>query len=124
MVAIAIAMVFLLAGRMAAARGLVLGTLFSIVNFTLLAYALPLQLNKGRKQTFLFCFGSIGVRYLLMALPVLIAAQSERFSLFGAAAGLFMVQAVILFHQLGPRFTTMIGGRKNDQVSLSRTDDL
>jgi hypothetical protein len=123
MAAIAFALIFLLAEQKPAAKGLILGTLFSMINFTLLAWSLPLQLNKGRRKTFLFCFSSIGARYLLMALPIIIAAGSERFSLFGTAAGLFMVQAVILFHQLGQTGMAYITKKKNRSVPFSSTDD-
>lgn len=122
--AASIAVVFLLFGRAAVARGLILGALFSILNFTLLACSLPLQLNKGRRKTFLFCFSSIGMRYLLMALPIFIAAGSERFSIFGVAAGLFMVQAVILFHQLGPGFAEQAARKNNSPASLSGRGNL
>jgi len=121
--AIVFALILLVADQRPAARGVILGTLFSIVNFTLLAWSLPLQLNKGRRKTFLFCFSSIGARYLLMALPIIIAAGSERFSLIGTAAGLFMVQAVILFRQLGQTGMEFMTKKKNRRVSFSRADD-
>lgn len=121
--AITIALVLLLTGTKPAARGLILGTLFSILNFILIARSLPLQLEKGRRGTFLVCFGSIGMRYSLMALPIIFAARSERFSLIATAAGLFMVQGVILLHHFGQTFTEFINSKRKQSISFSGTDE-
>ena len=94
--AIGAALVFILIGAIPIAKGLLLGTLFSIVNFVLMAQTLPLQLNKERGKTFLVCLGSIWLRYALLALPLIVGAKFEMFNFFAVAAGIFMVQLVIL----------------------------
>lgn len=93
--AIAAGLILILAGRAAWGRGILLGTLFSVINFVLMAEALPKTITAARKRSTLLSFGSVGVRYVLLALPLLIAYKSERFEVFGVCIGLFMVQIVL-----------------------------
>jgi hypothetical protein len=99
--AIVIALIFLFAGAKPIARGLILGTLFSVLNFVLIAHSLPMQINKGQRKTFLTCIGGIGCRYLLLSIPLFIAARMENFDFFATAAGIFMVQGVLIVHHIG-----------------------
>jgi hypothetical protein len=101
--AIIAALLFLAMDAKPIAKGVVLGTLFSIINFILMAAILPLRLDKSRRQTFLIGLGSIGSRYLLLAVPLLIALKLDAIDFYSTAAGLFMVQVVLL----GDHFTKM-----------------
>lgn len=83
------------------AKGLILGTIFSIINFVLMGLMLPSRLNRIRKKAILASLGSIWFRYMILALPLIIAFYSESFDFFTAAAGLFMIQFTILVHHLG-----------------------
>ena len=94
------ALFFLILGNKPISKGLILGTLFSIFNFILIAQSLPMQLGKGRAKTFLVCMGSIWMRYALLAIPLVLAAKLQMFNFFAAAVGILMVQVVILGHQL------------------------
>jgi hypothetical protein len=94
------ALFFLILGNKPISKGLILGTLFSIFNFILIAQGLPFQLGKGRAKTFLVCMGSIWMRYALLAIPLVLAAKLQMFNFFAAAVGILMVQVVILGHQL------------------------
>jgi hypothetical protein len=107
LLAIGVSLIFLLAGAKPISKGLILGTLFSILNFILIAHGLPFHLNKGRYKTILVCMGSIWLRYALLAVPLIVAAKFEVFNFFAAAAGIFMVQAVILGHHLGRMMLSM-----------------
>ena len=107
LLAIGAALVFLLIGAKPISKGLILGTLFSILNFILIGYGLPFQLNKGRYKTFLACMGSIWLRYALLAVPLVLAAKLEMFNFFAAAVGILMVQLVILGHHLGRMVLSM-----------------
>jgi len=100
MLAIAAALFFLVLGNKPVSKGLILGTLFSVINFILMAQGLPFQLGKGRAKTFLSCLGSIWVRYALLAMPLIIAIKLEMFNFAAAAVGILMVQVVILGHHL------------------------
>jgi len=101
LLAISIALIFLMLGAKPIAKGLILGTLFSIVNFMLIAQAMVMQLNKNRGKTIMVCLGSIWVRYMLLAVPLIIAIRFAAFNFFAVATGIFMVQLVILGRHCG-----------------------
>jgi hypothetical protein len=77
-------------------KGLVLGTIFSVINFVLIGQALPLRIGQSKGKTFFLSLGSIFCRYILMAVPIVVAVKYKQFDLAGAILGLFMIQIVIL----------------------------
>lgn len=103
-VAILVALVFLAMDAKPIAKGLVLGTLFSVINFVLMAMVLPMRLDKSRRRSILINLGSIGSRYILLAVPLVIAIHMDAVNFIAAAAGLFTVQAVLV----GEHFTKMV----------------
>jgi hypothetical protein len=86
-------------------KGLILGAVFSVINFILMATALPIRIGLGRKKAFLFSLGSIQIRYALMAVPLVISLKLKQdlFAVSTVAVGLFMVQLAILGDQLWMR---------------------
>lgn len=100
-VSLIIAGVLILIGAKAEAKGLILGTIFSNINFILMGHALPLKITAQRKKAFAFSLGSIWFRYAVMAIPLVIAFYSDSLEFFAVAAGLFMIQFIILAHHLG-----------------------
>jgi hypothetical protein len=90
------AVVFILAGYHAIGKGLLLGTFFSMANFTLMAILLPLQFNPQQNKSTVLSLGSILIRFGLMAVPLIVALKSPRVELSAAVVGLFGVQIVIL----------------------------
>ena len=94
--AIFVGLVFILTDQSAVGKGLILGTLFSIINFILLGEAIPLKAGKSRGKSFFFSLGSIFFRFALMAIPLIIAIKSIKFNLFAVIGGIFMVQIIIL----------------------------
>ena len=99
-VAIAAGFVLVLAGQNAIAKGLVLGTIFSIVNFILMGEMLPLKLGKSNRLAFLWSLLSLLFRYAFLAIPLIMAIKLKQFNLFAAICGLFLVQVVILAESL------------------------
>lgn len=99
--AIGAALFFFAMGAKPIARGLILGTLFSIINFMLMAWGLALQLDSNRWKSFWTCLGSIWVRYFALALPMIIALKFPAFNFFATAVGVLMVQLVILGRHVG-----------------------
>jgi hypothetical protein len=95
-IAIAVGFVFFLAGYKPIGKGLVLGTIFSVINFVLIGQALPLRIGHTKGKTFFVSLGSIFCRYVLMAIPLVVAVKFEQIDLVGAVIGLFMIQFVIL----------------------------
>jgi len=94
--AIVIALVCILAGQKPLGKGLVLGAVFSVINFIIIGEMLPVNIGRSRKQAAVISMGSIIARYCLLALPLIVAAKFTQFNFFAAAAGIFMVQVVIL----------------------------
>lgn len=90
-----------LIGQNSLGKGLVLGTLFSVVNFILMGETLPLKLGRSSKSTFSISLVSMLLRYLLLAVPLVIAVKYEQFHILSAIIGVFMVQVVIVADHLG-----------------------
>jgi hypothetical protein len=107
MLAIGAAMIFLVMGAKPISKGLVLGTIFSIFNFILIAYSLPSRLDKGRGKAFFACLSSVWLRYAMLAVPLVVAAKVEGFNFFAAAVGVLMVQMVILGRHLVSKVIVM-----------------
>ncbi len=105
--AIIIGICFFLAGQKPVGKGIILGTVFSVVNFVLIGKALPLKIDQTKRKTFLLSLGSIFFRYLLMAVPIVVAAKFEQFNLVAAVVGLFMIQIVILADHLKKLITSI-----------------
>lgn len=94
--AIAVAFVLILAGQKGIGKGLVLGTLFSVFNFILMGETLPMRIGKPKRATFMLSFGSVFLRYMLLAVPVVVAIKIDGINLFAAILGIFMVQLVVV----------------------------
>lgn len=103
--AIALGFLLILAGFKPEGKGLVLGTLFSIVNFVLIGELLPMRLGRSKRKAFLFSLSSVAIRYAIMAIPLVAAIYYEQFSLVGVIVGLFMIQLVIMADSLVHRTT-------------------
>jgi hypothetical protein len=92
-------LLFLSIGQKEVCRGLVLGGVFSAVNFALMGQLLRYRLIDNRKVAIRRSLVALLLRYLLLAIPLVLAVQSERFSFPATAVGIFMVQLVILIEQ-------------------------
>ena len=99
-IAIIVGLCLFLADQKPVGKGIILGALFSVANFILIGKALPLRIGKSKRKTFFLSLGSIFFRYVLMALPILVAVKFEQFNLVAAIVGLFMIQFVILADHL------------------------
>jgi len=98
--AIFIGLVMILAGYKPVGKGLILGSLFSVINFVLMGETLPVKMGKSRRTAIFWSLGSILFRYILMAIPLFLAIKMEQFSLIASICGLFMVQLMILADHL------------------------
>jgi hypothetical protein len=86
----------ILAGQNALGKGLILGTLFSVINFVVMGETIPFKIGKSKRRALVFSLGSVLLRYLLMAVPVVLALKFEQFHLIAVICGLFLIQLVIL----------------------------
>jgi hypothetical protein len=98
--AIVVALFFILIGQKPVAKGLILGTVFSVLNFILMGKTITLKFGKSKRKTFSISLGSIILRYLLLAIPLIAALKFEQFNLVAAILGIFMIQFVILAEHL------------------------
>jgi len=85
-----------LAGQVAMGKGLLLGTLFSVVNFVLMGETLPSRLAPTKRRRITAALGSMGMRFALMAVPIVLAIQLDTYNLATVMIGLFSVQGVLL----------------------------
>ena len=92
-----IAVFFLLFHENAIAKGLLLGTFFSIINFLLMAVSVTMSLGRSRTKASLIGLASIVMRYCLLAVPLLLGIKFTSFSFFAVFAGIFSVQIVTFF---------------------------
>lgn len=88
-------------------KGLILGTLFSILNFILMGETLSRRMDSSVRKTFAHALGSILFRYTLLAIPFVAAVKSDMFNLFAVLAGVFMVQIMILLDHFTHLFRTV-----------------
>jgi len=116
MFAIFVGSIFYASGRPDLMKGIILGTLFSIINFVLMGETLPYRLNKGKSKTIFAALGSMAFRYPLLAVPVVLAIKFEEYNLFAAFAGVFMVQLLILLDHIGGSVVDGFKRRKESQV--------
>ena len=110
--AIFLGLFFILAGQTSVGKGLILGTIFSVVNFILMAQVLPHRIGKTKNKTFFLSFGSIALRYFLLAVPLIIAIKLNQYNFISVVLGIFMVQLVILADHL----FSLIASRREKQV--------
>jgi len=95
-VAIVAGFIFIMAGHKPIGKGLVLGTIFSVINFILIGQSLPMRLSHSKRKTFVLSLGSIVFRFALLALPLVLAIKYRQFNLPATIGGIFMIQVVIL----------------------------
>lgn len=94
--AIFIAIVFIMAGQKAIAKGLLLGTLFSVLNFIVIGEGLPFLFNRSRRQSGMFALLSILFRFGLLSIPLILALKMEGLHFAATVIGIFMVQLTIM----------------------------
>lgn len=96
-------LLFLVLGQKAVCRGLVLGGVFSTVNFVLMGQLLRYRLSDNRRRSAVKSFLALAVRYAVLAIPLILSVRSDRFDLAATVVGIFMVQLVIMIEH-GVRF--------------------
>jgi hypothetical protein len=95
-VAIFIGMGFILAGQKAIAKGIILGAIFSVLNFVLMGEILPMMIGNTRRKSTFFSMGSIAFRYGMLSIPLILSLRMAAFNFAATVIGIFMVQLMIL----------------------------
>ncbi len=109
---IGVALIFILMGHKPLGKGLILGAIFSVLNFILMGKSIALNFGRSKSKTFSISMGSIIIRYLLLAIPLIAAVKYEQFNLAATILGIFMIQLVIV----AERVLTLIPARRKKQV--------
>ena len=104
-------LVFIAIDQIAIGKGLILGCIFSVLNFILMGETIPYKLGKTKRKTFFVSLGTIYFRYMILAIPLIVAIKSVRFDLFATILGLFSVQ-IVLFAEHVLMFITEQYGKK------------
>lgn len=105
--AIIAAFVLIMAGQSAVGKGLILGTLFSVLNFIIMGEVLPLKFGKTRGKASFIAFGSIISRYVFLAVPIILGIRFAQFNLCSVIVGIFMVQIMIMSEHIKNAFFFM-----------------
>ena len=99
-VAIILAVGLIVIGEKAAGKGLVLGALFSVINFVLIGLTLPRTVGHGKRASIFISLASLLLRYTLLAIPLIMAIKLDQFNLITVLIGIFMIQLMILVDHL------------------------
>ncbi|HAY38433.1 MAG TPA: hypothetical protein DCY53_03260 [Desulfobacteraceae bacterium] len=110
--AIFIGFLFIIAGQKPVGKGLILGTIFSIINFIIMGETLPLRIGKAKNKTFLLSLSSIFLRYILLAVPLIIAVKFEEYNFISVIFGIFMIQLFII----ADHFASLITATRKKQA--------
>jgi hypothetical protein len=95
--AIILGLPFIIGGYAPIGKGLILGTIFSIINFILIGETLPIKIGTGSgKKVFTRSLGLVGVRFCLLAIPLISAIKFDQFEIATTVIGIFMLQFVIM----------------------------
>ncbi|MEA2040434.1 MAG: ATP synthase subunit I [Thermodesulfobacteriota bacterium] len=100
MMAVCVAVIFIILGEKAIAKGFLLASIFSVINFTLMARLNPLKSGRSQVRASLVAFLSILLRYLILSVPLIVSIKSVSLNFFASVVGLFAVQLVIIFNHL------------------------
>lgn len=98
--AVIVALCLMIFGQRAVAKGLVLGTCFSMVNFFFLGRFTPLTLGHSRPLATVVGLGSIFLRYAILAIPMIVGVKVPSINFAAVVVGVFAVQIVTLFDYL------------------------
>ncbi|MFC1866833.1 ATP synthase subunit I [Thermodesulfobacteriota bacterium] len=99
-IAIAGAVVLIIFGEKAIGKGLLLGALFSTINFIIMGQLITLKLGKSRSKVSALALISVLFRFAILAIPLIASLKFHAIHFAGVAVGLFMVQLTILFNNL------------------------
>lgn len=98
--AIGLFFLLLFMGEKPLGKGLLLGALFSVINFIIMGQLIGLKLDNSRSKATSFALFSIFFRFTVMAVPLVISLEIDSIDFFFVAIGLFMVQITMLFDHL------------------------
>lgn len=103
-VVVLLAFGFIVAGHKDVGKGLVLGAIFSIVNFVMIGQSLPFKIGRSRRRAFFISLFFLVVRYLALSIPLVVAIKLSAFNFPATVVGIFGIQLMILADQVNGFF--------------------
>ena len=100
MIVLAVASGCILARHGEIGKGLLLGTLFSILNFLLMGKFLFLTIGPSRAKASLAAMGSILIRYGALAIPLVVGIRLDAINFVAVVIGIFSVQIVTVVEHI------------------------
>ena len=85
-------------------RGLLLGTFFSIIDFSLIGTSIPCKISRAKSEILHHIFKLIEFRYVVLSIPLLFAMFHDKYSFGAAIIGLFSVQLILITDHLSNYF--------------------
>ena len=120
--ALAAACICLAFDQKAAAKGIALGSIFSVADFKLMALLLPRRLV-GQSRIGVF-FVTIS-RFVLLSIPLILAIKLPSINLAATVGGLLLIKAAIFYHFFfSKRWTASAGPSKGNGCSQGDFDRL
>ena len=95
--ALAVALIFLALNQKSAAKGIALGSIFSMMDFKLMALRLQRRLLRQGKIRDIW---GLFRRFFLLAIPLIIALKMPSVNFAATVGGIFTVKAAIFYHFL------------------------
>jgi hypothetical protein len=102
------ALVLIVLGEKAVGKGLILGTLFSAINFVLMAHFLGYNLAESRTKASAAALGSILIRFAVLSIPLIVSLRLDSIHVVGVIVGIFMVQLIILYNHVLRKRTSYV----------------
>jgi len=97
LLSLAVACVFLALNLKSAAKGIALGSIFGVVAFKIMALRLQRRMpHQGKARDYVGLMG----RFILLAIPLIIAVRLPSINFAATVAGIFSVKAAIFYHFL------------------------
>ncbi len=102
----------------ATALGIILGAAFSCLNLILIPIGWRFCAAAERKRASVVSLASIAVRYLMLSLPLVLAASNPAISFWATAAGIMAVQIYLVASHAAGRLIPAIGGQTRKGASV------
>ncbi|UCE81934.1 MAG: ATP synthase subunit I [Deltaproteobacteria bacterium] len=119
--ALAAACICLAFNHKAAAKGIALGSIFSVADFKLMAFLLPRRLV-GQRRGGVY-FGLI-CRFVLLSIPLILAIKLPSINFAATVVGLLLVKAAVFYHFfLSKRSTPSAGPSRGNSSSQNNFDN-
>ena len=118
--ALAVACTFLAFNQKAAAKGVALGSVFSVADFKLMALLLPRRLV-GQRRISVY-LGTI-CRFGLLSIPLILALTLPSFNFAATVVGLLLMKAAVFYHYfISKGSTPSVGPSKTNGSSEGGLD--